>query len=168
MDNPDRLTAALRMLADDESALGASAAVEARLLEELRSIANARRRRRSAMALATAAALLLALAATVWRRPGSRTIAEPATGAADGIAGVQETVTEFFPLRYSSVPISEGQLVRLVVPRSALASFGLAPVDSQGMSWEGTVLADVLVGEDGLARAVRFVHTTGGSKESSP
>jgi hypothetical protein len=44
------------------------------------------------------------------------------------------------------------------VPRTALASFGLASPDMQSGSSSRTVLADVLVGEDGLARAVRFVR----------
>jgi hypothetical protein len=69
--------------------------------------------------------------------------------------------TAFFPLTYSSLPISNAQLVRVQVPRSALASFGLAPIDVPASAATGiasaTVSADVLVGEDGVARAVRFV-----------
>jgi hypothetical protein len=65
------------------------------------------------------------------------------------------------PLVYSGVPIVDGHVVRMEVPRASLVSFGLVPVDSadgaQGTS-SGTVLADVIVGEDGLARAVRFVR----------
>jgi hypothetical protein len=44
------------------------------------------------------------------------------------------------------------------VPRVALTSFGVTPADSLNGSRPGTVLADVLIGEDGLARAVRFVR----------
>jgi hypothetical protein len=43
------------------------------------------------------------------------------------------------------------------VPRASLAQFGLASAhDVDRMT--GTVIADVLVGDDGLARAVRFVR----------
>jgi hypothetical protein len=42
------------------------------------------------------------------------------------------------------------------VPRSALVSFGLASPELSSM--DGTIDADVLVGMDGIARAVRFVH----------
>ena len=52
-------------------------------------------------------------------------------------------------------------LVRLEVPRAALASFGLTPPDAPDggspAAAAGTVQADVLVGEDGVARAVRFI-----------
>ena len=54
--------------------------------------------------------------------------------------------------------MSDGQIVRLEVSRAALASFGLTPIDALDGSASGTALADVLVGADGLARAVRFVR----------
>jgi hypothetical protein len=65
--------------------------------------------------------------------------------------------TEFFPLAYSNVPVTNGHLVRLEVPSSSLAAFGLDPADAVSPR-PGAVLADVVVGEDGLARAVRFVR----------
>jgi hypothetical protein len=46
-------------------------------------------------------------------------------------------------------------VVRLTVPRRAVARFGLAPLDALDSS-SGTVLADVLVGDDGLAAGIRF------------
>lgn len=67
----------------------------------------------------------------------------------------REVTTDFMPLAYDGVPIASGHLIRLDVPRAALVSFGLAARESMQ---EGTVQADVLVGEDGLARAVRFVR----------
>jgi hypothetical protein len=42
------------------------------------------------------------------------------------------------------------------VSRSALASFGVAPPGGDLTS--PSVLADVVIGDDGLARAVRFVR----------
>jgi hypothetical protein len=67
--------------------------------------------------------------------------------------------TAFMPLTYSGVPIADGHVVRMEVPRAALVSFGLVPLDSVDDAAGGTVLADVIVGDDGLARAVRFVRT---------
>ena len=54
---------------------------------------------------------------------------------------------------YSNVPVTNGHTIRLELPQAALTSFGLEADDASA-----TVLADVLVGQDGLARAVRFVR----------
>ena len=61
---------------------------------------------------------------------------------------------------YSNVPVTNGQTVRLELPQAALALFGIEADDAFG-----TVLADVLVGQDGLARAVRFVRPVISVKE---
>lgn len=151
------LTSALRALAEDDARAGASSAVEVRLLTEVRSIASARRRRRRRAGFAVAAMLLTAIAVASWRNTLEAPIpvllpATPSTTART------EVVTAFFPLTYSSVPVTGGHMVRLEVPRGALRSFGLASADVvEGMP-ETTLLADVLVGDDGLARAVRFVR----------
>ncbi len=71
---------------------------------------------------------------------------------------VTEVTTDFMPLVYSSVPSTNLQVVRLAVPRTALVSFGLTPPEPLERASADTVLADVLVGDDGLARAVRFVR----------
>jgi hypothetical protein len=55
-------------------------------------------------------------------------------------------LTSFIPL--DSEPISAGIVVRVKVPRAAL-------IDEGG---PGDVEADVLLGEDGLAHAVRFIE----------
>src|SRR5207302_4751293 len=108
-------------------------------------IANARRR------LTYAAAVVAAAAAAVW----ILVVARPTRRMQPDIRATEVT-TEFLPLTYSDVPVSSGQIVRLEVPRAALASFGLTSAESAAASPLATVLADVLVGEDGLARAVRF------------
>jgi len=54
------------------------------------------------------------------------------------------------------VPARGGYVVRMQVPRSALASFGAAAFASDTPA--SNVLADVVIGNDGLARAVRFVQ----------
>jgi hypothetical protein len=118
-------------------------------------IARARTRRASLIGLAAAAALFIAVAVPVWESstrsgPGGREPAPRAEGE------TREIATDFFPLTFSSVPAVEAHLVRMEVPRSALASFGVESFDTPDAS--STVLADVVVGEDGLARAVRFVR----------
>ena len=68
----------------------------------------------------------------------------------------REIVTDFFPLTYDSDLEQEGgHVVRVRMPRSALVTFGL-PMNFERAS--ETVQADVLMGHDGLARAIRFVH----------
>jgi hypothetical protein len=49
-------------------------------------------------------------------------------------------------------------MVRIELPRRSLAAFGLLSAEETSAG-RGTVLADVIVGEDGLARVVRFVRT---------
>lgn len=72
-------------------------------------------------------------------------------------ARAQEVATEFIPLVQGApyTQAEEGHLVRVDLPRSALASFGL-PVNAESPG--GRVKADVLMGEDGVARAIRFVR----------
>ena len=48
-----------------------------------------------------------------------------------------------------------GQIVRVELPRSALANFGL-PVNME--RYNEKVKADVIFGVDGLAHAIRFVQ----------
>jgi hypothetical protein len=150
------LKAGLRAVAADDEQLGASNAVGLRLLAEVQAIADARRTRVVVISLA-AAALLAVLAVPAWRTLQSR----PAPAVADGPVVTRELVTEFFPLRYSNVPTRGGYVVRMQVPRTALASFGAtAPA---GVSNDPNILADVVVGDDGLARAVRFVQVIDGN-----
>lgn len=69
-----------------------------------------------------------------------------------------ESVTEFISLvadAPAATPLESGQLVRVQVPRAALASLGLPLNAERGNE---PVKADVLLGGDGLARAIRFVH----------
>ena len=68
-----------------------------------------------------------------------------------------EITTEFFPVAQGGGLASGegGHVVRVELPRSALASYGL-PVNAEHAG--GRVKADVLLGEDGTARAIRFVR----------
>ena len=69
----------------------------------------------------------------------------------------REITTEFMPLGYMSPASLQdgGQIVRVELPRSALANFGL-PVNMD--RYNEKVKADLVVGVDGLAHAIRFVQ----------
>lgn len=83
---------------------------------------------------------------------------KPNPGADDSDASSRaEIATDFFPLvnRESLRELDSGQLVRVELPRSALMSFGL-PINMERAN--DRIKADVVVGQDGLARAIRFVR----------
>lgn len=153
-----RLVAALRALGADDDASGALPDVPARLLDEVRRLRRARRRSLVTMSVLTAG-LCVATALPIWHL-ATHDIHAPSSSAPQG-AGVPsegEMATAFFPLEYSAVPMSGGRLVRLEVPREAVTAFGLEVSEATGGSASDIVLADVIVGDDGLARAVRFVR----------
>ncbi len=68
-----------------------------------------------------------------------------------------EIATDFIPVTYGGVAnlADGGRMVRVELPRSAMASFGL-PVNMDRANER--VKADVLLGVDGLAHAIRFVR----------
>jgi len=161
-DDRDPLTKALRAVAQDDAGVSASPAVEQRLRAEVRMLRIAHRRRQNTMWLSVAAAIAVSAAAGWWafaHRNDDRRIE-----LAPSVAAISEIKSDFLPLPYSSVPTPSVRMVRLEVPRQALASFGLVSGDVIGAvsdSGTATVTADVLVGDDGLARAVRFVRPIG-------
>ena len=83
-----------------------------------------------------------------FRRPANAQVANHVTN---------EIATDFIPLSYMSTASLQdgGQIVRVQLPRSALANFGL-PVNMD--RYNEKVKADVLFGVDGTARAIRFVQ----------
>jgi hypothetical protein len=161
------LSEALRAIAEEDRRVGASPHVRQRLLIDLESIARGRRARVWIGQLAVAAALVTAVVLPVWYAAlgpsdeGERTRGERVVGT------VREEATEFFPLPYSEVPAPGGYMVRMQVPRSALTSFGVTGFGAPGDA-SPTVLADVLVGGDGVARAVRFVHVVESRQQEQP
>lgn len=68
-----------------------------------------------------------------------------------------EVVTRFFSLRDGEdlTTIESGQLVRVELPGSALSEAGY-PFNPE--TAQTSVIADVVLGQDGLARAIRFVR----------
>jgi hypothetical protein len=66
----------------------------------------------------------------------------------------KETVTAFLPLMDAPPPLGRGILVRTLVPGTMMRAAGVR-------GWEDrlneSVKADILIGEEGLPRAIRFV-----------
>jgi hypothetical protein len=149
------LTAALRALAGEDEAAQAAPAVEARLRAAVKASAPRRPGRALVLMASVAALLLLALGL---RATGHRRAPLPAPHAAEAERVEPE---EFAPLVYGE-PLEGADalhLTRVRVPRSALASFGWrGPVDDGP-----PVDAEVLVGQDGVARGIRFVSDDGGA-----
>jgi hypothetical protein len=68
-----------------------------------------------------------------------------------------EYATDFIPLSYGGVqtPMESGEVIRVEMPRSSLIAFGL-PVNVENA--DAPVKAELLLGEDGMARAIRFLR----------
>lgn len=92
--------------------------------------------------------------AVLFRRPGPN---QPSPAANSVGREQREIVTDFIPVTYGGAASLQdgGQVVRVELPRSALVSFGL-PMNLARA--DERVKADVVLGVDGLARAIRFVQ----------
>jgi hypothetical protein len=156
VDQERTLLAWLREVADADAASGASPAVRERLLEEVR--ARRRLRRMTAIKMyALAAGLVVACALPVWQLTTRPAVGE-SPRAVTIPSGDAEVATAFYPLAYGAVPVTRGNIVRVAVSPTAVAALGVEPLGGT-TSPTDVLLADVVVGEDGLARAVRFVRT---------
>ncbi len=145
------VSAALRMLAAEARHAEAPAWVEAALVAAfLERAAGARpawwRLPRWATA-GTAGALVVVAAVTLMRR-----------GEPPAVIQEREIATEFIPLvyGYNPGPSESAQVVRVKLRRSSLAALGL-PVNPERNA--ELVSADVVVGEDGVAQAIRLVSS---------
>lgn len=147
------LTDELRALAASSEAAEAPLRVEAALRAAFRGpragSAIWRPWWRQAMAAAASLVVLVAGAVALLNRAPAPELAQPTAS--------QELVTEFIPLVYANdvLPAENVQIVRVKLPRAALVSFGL-PID-QDRAGE-PIKADVVLGEDSVARAIRFVR----------
>ena len=179
----DRALQALRALAENDLGAQASPALEARLLREFRSRRSRQRYRWPAIG-ALAAGVLLAAFLVVHRAPKPTASAVPAVpkSAPESLAVAQpvpaptvvaasrkmnpkltalrrperrEVVTDFFPLMSPAPPFERGQMLRVQLPAAAMRTVGL-PVREEHMA--DPIQADVLVGEEGMPRAIRFVR----------
>ncbi len=111
---------------------------------------SARYRRRVRMAAALAIAASLYLAWMHWERSAASEHAMATIPAARARSG-------FIALPYaeSEVPLEQPVIVRVQIPVSQLGEIGV-PVTS--VTGEERISADLLVGQDGVARAVRLVQ----------
>lgn len=80
-----------------------------------------------------------------------------AASEAAALRGDEAALTDFVPVSAgaNSAPLEGGRVVRVEAPRAALASLGL-PVDPRRAG--ETVKADLLLGHDGTAHAIRLVR----------
>lgn len=86
----------------------------------------------------------------------SATVPQGASNPTTSASGAATTMADFVPLVTAdgSAPLDGGQMVRVRVPRAALAALGL-PVSGERAG--ETVKADVLLAQDGTARAIRLL-----------
>jgi hypothetical protein len=88
------------------------------------------------------------------RRPIIRPHAERRIKPAVDASKPAEIKTEFIALNYAASPTS-GQVVRVKVPRSMMVTLGLVARVERPTN---LIDAEVVVGDDGLTRAIRFIR----------
>jgi hypothetical protein len=147
----DRIGQALKALRDADSGVDTGADAEVRAVLVFRRQQRRRGLRRAAIPLAIAAASLITIAS--WQ--ATRAIPRHLTAVQEPNA--REVLTPFYPLMQSSPPFERGLLMRITVPASTMRRVGLPVADDH---LADQVQADVLVGQDDLARAIRFVTYT--------
>ena len=165
--NEEQVRSALRALADQDRGLEAPPLVEQRVMQGFRKL-HRQKRLKGAVLWSGALAASLVIAAlwtmreapqpapapapieTAELEPPEPTFEQPAPRPRQR----REVVTQFFPLTDSALPMDRGQILRVRVPVSTMRAVGL-PVHPD--HWQERVDADVFVGEEGIARAIRFV-----------
>jgi hypothetical protein len=178
MSSEDRVLAALKALAEHDRDWEAPADVEARVMAGFRR----QRRPRRAWFVAAAAVAAAGVIGIVWTPrhrdvlPPMPAISQPAASHVEAVVPatppqpkkvlrrkkpappapvVREVATEFFPLVDSAPPFESGELLRVIVPASTMRSVGLPVREDR---WTEPVQADILFGQEGIARAIRFVR----------
>lgn len=165
----------LKALAEADREREAPPAVEARLKSAFRRKYQRRVWPYFAVAAAVAAAIVLFSINATTKRPSRPQIQETAavTPSTPLVAPIErpvprkvvhrrpapreEVVTDFYPLMEDPMPFERGELLRVSLPAVAMRSMGV-PVSEERLG--DMVQADVLVGQEGLARAIRFVNTS--------
>lgn len=168
-----RLQAALRAMALDDRSTGAPPRVEANLLAAFRAAQKPQTRvvpfrlRTATPFLAAAAALILAAGVWLWPRHGEapaahhRQTSHVELADADGSNAPEPGMLDeegFIPLPNTQKlePGDDVNVVRMELPRSAMMAVGY---DVNPESASEMVEADVALGPDGLARAVKFLDS---------
>jgi len=170
----DQVLQALRALAESDCEREAPPAVEASLLGEFRERRHSYKWRWIGGAAIAAGAVLAVLLSmnhvarpvvsvlppvTPVPRAAAPVISSRAPAASTVVRRMarpqaHEVVTEFFPLIDSAPPFERGQMLRVQLPAAAMRTVGL-PVGEDHLA--DPIQADVLVGEEGMPRAIRFV-----------
>jgi hypothetical protein len=158
----DSIQDLLRGLAEADASTEAPPEIEMQLRKKFRSRKRRRAWRRAALwAPLVPAAALVMLFVFVHRKPALAPVSPVSinTPAAPSLEQVvppqpEEIVTDFFPLLDPAPPFGRGKILRVELPASAMKMVGL-PVHEEHLA--DSVRADVLVGEEGLPRAIRFV-----------
>lgn len=156
------LTAALRRMAGQNRQLQAPAQIEGQLLltfDEREASRKAGQRvlvwRRRWLVAAAASVAAIGIALLSW---GPRVASEPVEQAS-AIRNEEVIASEFFPLQgQGEVELPAGEssgVVRVAVPRATLLAFGLPMNPELAMQ---PLEAEILIGEDGAAQAIRFLH----------
>ncbi len=147
------LAAALANVADNDRSLEAPPHVEQSVLAAFRRTqAHRREIAASRWLVAAAAVALITSMALALLKPAPL----PRAAASAGRNALQQDLRGFVPVPYT-VAIDEmdrAYVIRVEIPRFALASLGM-PLASTGTE---IVQADLLLAEDGMARAVRLVR----------
>jgi hypothetical protein len=174
-----KLIDGLRALARESAGVEAPASIETALRTEFGRRQSMKKWRRVVIASGIAASIVMLVASAMIRTRREPLVVEvrqpvpapavppqlpppvvrpvPPAAQAVRVRASREVVTDFFPVVGTDPHdlLRGGSMMRVRLPRSAMINFGL-PVhpDRYGES----VAADVLLGEDGLARAIRFVR----------
>lgn len=148
------LRAGLKALSATTRHVSASPAVERTVMADMRRVAKPRPRSRAWIPVA--AALLIATGSGAWiarqTSPRSATAMRPA-------AFVEVPGAAMLP------PLESAAIVRVALPVAELPSYGIQIVPEIGVA---TVEADLLVAQDGHARAIRLVRPMDSSRSSTP
>lgn len=149
----------------DDGAKQAPPYVSKMLLEGFRERKIAGRRRRVVWirrSITGAVAAMLLIGSAIMLRKAAETpqnhgtVTAPVDRELTGVADTgDEVTTDFIPLNYDPAPAGTTSVVRVQLPRTALIAFGL-PVNEDRT--EDVIQADLLLDEDGMTRAVRFVE----------
>ncbi|MGB7750231.1 MAG: hypothetical protein WCF88_01665, partial [Candidatus Acidiferrales bacterium] len=107
---------------------------------------------------------------TVTTAPDNSAATKTSATAVDGsthaaVADDAEYATAYMPLPYTYDPseLEGGAVVRVVLPRAALVSYGL-PVE--GMGVRDQVTADMVISQDGTPQAIRLVAQSGANSDT--
>jgi hypothetical protein len=149
----DRLAKAMRRLAEDTAKVQPASQRELALLAEFDRWNRRRHHRRVWLSVAGLAAAALSTILLIVERPAR----PPVTG---GVEATNKVEDPFVPIPYVTplAPYERADVVRVNLPVTALVAAGV-PVSTAAPSL--TMQADVIVGQDGRAHAIRLVSTAG-------